>query len=213
MSPITDAKTIADRPATLTILAEHTRFDGFRKLDDVRFRYDDKAASHAPGEFSRETARVGDVAALLPYDPVRDLLVLQRQMRIAAHLANGHGEMVEIVAGLIDPGEDAEHCARREAKEEAGLTVRRVVDTGLRYVATPGFSTEYAQLFCGEVDARDAASVAGEAHEGEYIEPIVVTVEAALAALDAGYLHNSYTIIALSWFARHHQRVRAQWQE
>src|ERR1700748_2038580 len=55
----------------------------------------------------RDVLRVGGVAAVLPYDPSRDVIVVMRQFRLAAHVANGRGELIEIVAGHVEKGETA----------------------------------------------------------------------------------------------------------
>ena len=57
------------------------------------------------GAQTRDVVRAGKVVAVLPLDLERGEIVMIRQFRPAAHLANGKGEMVEIVAGRVEPGE------------------------------------------------------------------------------------------------------------
>ena len=59
-------------------------------------------------------------AAVLPYDPRRDEVVLIRQFRAGAYVAGRHPWTWEIVAGIIEDGESPEDLVRREAVEEAG---------------------------------------------------------------------------------------------
>lgn len=62
---------------------------------------------------------------LLPYDPVRDEVVLVEQVRIAAYDTSDTPWLLEMVAGMIEEGESVEDVARREALEEAGLAIGR----------------------------------------------------------------------------------------
>ncbi len=65
------------------------------------------------------------MAAVLPVDLARDEVVLLRQFRLAAHLANGDGSLVEIVAGHVEANEQPVATARRECVEEIGVAPDR----------------------------------------------------------------------------------------
>lgn len=206
-----DADPLADRPGDIAVESDETVYRGFRALIDMRFRYAGRFGDRVTATVSREIADIGTIAAVLPFDPVLDRFVLLRQFRVGAHMASGRGDMIEIVAGLIDPGESAETAARRETKEEAGVEVLDLIEA-YRFMPSPGFTTEYATLFCARVDASDVPPMTGELDEGEVIETIVVSPADAIAALDAGRLTNCYTAQALLWFARHEERVRDIWR-
>lgn len=75
-------------------------------------------------EVRREIFERGHAAVLLPFDPVRDEVVLIEQIRIAAY-DTSETPLLEMVAGMIEEGESVEDVARREAIEEAGLIVKR----------------------------------------------------------------------------------------
>ena len=77
------------------------------------------------GEIKREIFERGHAAVLLPYDPVRDEVVLVEQVRIAAYDTSETPWLLEMVAGMIEEGESVEDVARREALEEAGPVVGR----------------------------------------------------------------------------------------
>src|SRR3954447_13545122 len=96
----------------------------------------------------RDVLRASRVAAVLPVDLERGQLVLIRQFRLAAHLATGRGEMVEIVAGRIEPGEAAAVAARRECHEEIALVPDRLVEL-YSVLPTPGFTDEFITFFLG----------------------------------------------------------------
>jgi ADP-ribose pyrophosphatase len=161
----------------------------------------------ASGHISaRDVVRGGRVAAVLPYDPRRNEIVLIHQFRLTAHLALGLGEMVEIVAGRMEPGEDIVATARRECVEEIGLVPGGLQEL-LTYLPTPGVTDESITIFLGIVDAENLPERAGAADEQEETRPVRVTIDAALAALETGKVHNGNLIIALQWLALNRARL------
>jgi ADP-ribose pyrophosphatase len=118
--------------------------------------------------------------------------------------------MVEIVAGLIEPGETPEAVADRECIEECGCTVTaRLPIVG--YFPSPGGLAERVDLFCGRVDSRQASAIAGLQHDHEDIRVHVVPWRAARARMAGAGYGNAATQIALQWLALNRQRVRRAW--
>lgn len=160
-------------------------------------------------DFRRDIYEIGRVAAIVPYDPERDLLVLQRQFRLAAHLS-GPGVLVELAAGIIEDGESAEDCARREMVEELGVAPTDLIHA-VDFMPSTGWLAEEAHLFIARVDASALPDHAGAAGEAEFTEPFAVSPEVALKAVDEGRMRNGFTILGLLWFARHRDAIRARW--
>lgn len=200
-----DERPLADRTAAVRQTGRTELFRGFRALEQVRVRLNRHDGSP---EISRDVLNIGRVAAVLPYDPKRERFVLIRQFRAGAHLADMPAELVEIVAGLVDPGEDAETAARRELTEETSLVANRILPLA-SFMPSPGFMTETADLFIAEVNADHVPDKTGADGEDEHIEPFLCSVDDALAAMDDGRFANGYTLIALLWFARHRDAIRA----
>lgn len=86
-----------------------------------------------------ELWRRGRAAALLPYDPEQDALVLMEQFRLPALAAGVDPTMLEIPAGLCDGDEDPVATARRETKEETALEVKAIERVGA-FMLSPGAS-------------------------------------------------------------------------
>ena len=145
---------------------------------------------------------------MLAYDPARDQVVLVRQFRLPAYLALGpqRCELVEIVAGGVEPGEPEEEAARRECAEETGLVPGRMV-AFMHLLPTPGITDEQATLFLAEVDSGGLPERAGLAEEDELIRPLALPVDAALEMMAAGRCANGYLIIALQWLALNRARL------
>lgn len=101
-----------------------------------------------PAEIRREVFERGHGVCVLPYDPAGDRLVLIEQFRVAPYVCGDRAWLVEVIAGVIDAGEAPEDVARREAKEEAGLTLDRPLERIGRFYSSPGAMSETLTLFC-----------------------------------------------------------------
>ena len=194
----------------IDIRERQTVYRGYFRIDHFRVRHRLYAGGWSP-ELSREVFLRHNAAAILLYDPQRDLLVFIEQFRLAAHLAGFPPWQLEVVAGIIDKDEPAAAVARRESKEEAGLSVIGEVVPIHRFLPSPGGSIETVDLFCGRVDAGDAGGIHGLADESEDIKVVVKSADDALAMLAAGEIQNAFTLIALHWFAANRDAIRRRW--
>jgi ADP-ribose pyrophosphatase len=195
---------------TVRVMERTTPYRGYMRLDIYKFRHQvfDRGWSD---EVSREVIERGHVVAVLPYDPLRDEVILLEQFRIGAYTAPGMSPwQIECVAGVIEPHQTAEQAALREMEEETGTTVSEI-EPIYTYLTSPGFTSESMSMYCGRVDADGVGGVYGLAHEGEYIRVFTATAEEAFRLLDSGRIENGMTIIALLWLRHHRQRLREKW--
>ena len=195
------ANPIADDRADVVIAGREVLAEGFRRYERLRVR---RSGENVPQPL--DVLRAGPAAAVLPIDPGRDEVVLLRQFRLAAHLANGRGNLVEIVAGHVEAEEQPAEAARRECVEEIGVAPGLLVEL-FTYLTSPGMSDEEITLFLGIVDASGVPERAGAAAEHEETVPMRVPIDAALAALAAGTVRNGPLIIALQWLALNRGRL------
>ena len=195
------ADPIADDRADVVVAGREVLAEGFRRYERLRVR---RSGENVPRPL--DVLRSGPAAAVLPIDPGRDEVVLLRQFRLAAHLANGRGNLVEIVAGHVEADEQPAEAARRECVEEIGLAPGLLVEL-FTYLTSPGMSDEEITLFLGVVDASGVPERAGAAAEHEETVPMRVPIDAALAALAAGTVRNGPLIIALQWLALNRGRL------
>jgi ADP-ribose pyrophosphatase len=198
----------------LQVDAEETVWRGRFPLELITFRQ-----RRFDGTWSNprvwELLRRGRAAALLPYDPRADAVVLVEQYRLPAHAAGINPVMLEVPAGLCDGNETPAETILREAQEEAGLSVRNLEQIG-DYLLSPGASDERVTLFVGHIDVPpvDSAGIAGHgglAAEQEDIRVRVYPAETAIAASFAGQVQNATTVIALFWLAAKRAELRARW--
>lgn len=109
----------------------------------------------------------------------------------------GGGMGYEVPAGVLGEAEVPDLCARRELEEETGLSCARLERLGVIHT-TPGFTDERIFLFLAtglrEGEARPEAD--------EYIKPVRMPLEQALAMIDEGDLTDAKTICALTMTAR-----------
>ncbi|CAI1155118.1 ADP-ribose pyrophosphatase [Serratia entomophila] len=191
------------------IIARETLYRGFFSLNLYRFRHRLFNGEMSP-EIKREIFERGHAAVLLPYDPVRDEVVLIEQLRIAALDSSHSPWLLEMVAGMIETGESVEDVCRREAQEEAGVVVGRCKPV-LSYLASPGGTSERLSIMVGEVDAATAEGIHGLEEENEDIRVHVVSREQAYRWVEEGAIDNAASVIALQWLALHHESLRKEW--
>ena len=203
--PVTFAKNDVE------IIARETLYSGFFSMDLYRFRHR-LFNGEMSGEIRREIFERGHAAVLLPFDPVRDEVVLVEQIRIAAYDVSASPWLLEMVAGMIEEGESVEDVARREALEEAGLVVGRTKPV-LSYLASPGGTSERLSIMVGEVDATTAEGIHGLADENEDIRVHVVSREQAYQWVEEGKIDNAASVIALQWLQLHYQTLRNEWKK
>lgn len=159
---------------------------------------------------TREVFISGDAALVLPYDPVRDRVMLIEQFRMGPY-ARGDGLpwLLEPIAGRIDAGETVEAAARREAVEEAGLRLKRLERIGGFY-SSPGYSSEYFNCFLGLADLPEkAAGRGGVEDEHEDIRSHVLGFDEVMALMESGEANNAPIVLMLLWLQRERPRLRA----
>jgi nudix-type nucleoside diphosphatase (YffH/AdpP family) len=183
--------------------------DGFFNTEEVRashLRFDGTSS----GPVDRSVYRVADAVTVLPYDPIRDRILLIEQFRFGAY---AHGDaapwLLEPIAGLLDAGETTEATARREAREEANLDLGALHFIG-RYYPTPGGVAQVLFSYLGMADLPDdATGLGGHAGEGEDILSHLVSYDLACKMLAEGDMANAPLILTMQYLMLHRDRLRA----
>jgi ADP-ribose pyrophosphatase len=135
----------------------------------------------------REIVVVKNAIAALPIHE-DGTVVMVRQFRPAV------GEdLLEIPAGVIDPGETPEDAVRRELKEEIGfhpVTIRHLFD----YYHAEGYSTGVLHLYLA-LGLTDAGGPAPD--HGEILEVETLHFDEAYRRVIAGQFHDSKSLLSI----------------
>lgn len=116
-------------------------------------------------------------------------LLFERQFRYPLRRV-----MLELPAGKIDAGEDILDCARRELREETGYEASRWRHLGTTHTCI-GYSDERIEFFL----AQGLSHVGDALDEGEFIEVVEMSLDAAVAAVREGRITDGKTITGLFW--------------
>lgn len=138
----------------------------------------------------REVVEHPGAVAILAYDGER--LAMVRQWRQAAG-----AELLEIPAGTLEPGEAPLVTARRELAEECGLEATHWED-GPAFYTAPGFSTELLTLFL----ATGLREVDAEPPDDEALERSWLSLDDALAGIEAGTIRDAKSLVGILWLAQ-----------
>ena len=173
---------------TLKIEKTETVYQGWSTVSKL-------SLSDGDVRFTREVEDHGQAAGVLPFDPQRRVALLVQMPRLPVILAGGSEHLLELPAGLIDPGEEPEAAARREAFEEAGVRLTELERIGYTWTC-PGVSTERIILFLAAYSQADRTG-AGGGLETEHENIVVVEHRLAdlAAAADAGRLEDMKTFL------------------
>ena len=194
---------------SVEVLQQSTPHAGYFLTRAIRLRHPQFDGTMSD-PLDREVFVATDAAIVLPYDPVRDRVLLVEQFRLGPFgRGDPHPWALEPVAGRVDAGEAPEVTARRECEEEAGLSL-----SGLEHIAShyssPGSTTEYFHCYLGLCDLPDLIQLQGGLDsEAEDIRTHVLPYERANALLDSGEADNGPLILMLIWLGTQRARLRA----
>ncbi|WP_280512709.1 gamma-glutamylcyclotransferase [Tropicibacter naphthalenivorans] len=191
------------------ITGKRPGFHGFFTMNAFKLRYRRFDGDWSP-ELPRECFMSFDVALVLPYDPVLDKVLLVEQLRFGPVQRGDPAPWVlEPIAGLVDARETPEAAARREAVEEAHLTLTDLRPM-VRGYASPGYSTEFYHSFLGLCDLSGRGqSQGGLEAENEDIRNHVIAFTDAMDLLDTGEINAAPLAMMLLWLATKREALRA----
>jgi ADP-ribose pyrophosphatase len=179
------------------VIKRQREYNGHFQLDSALLRHE-----KFDGTMSQVMERLlferGDSAAVLLYDPLSDEVVLVEQFRFPAYAREGgDGRLLEVVAGVVDPGRMPEEVARAELVEESGYRVDRLEHLSTFY-ASPGACTERIHLYLGYVTSDSCVGEGGGlAEHGEDIRVHRLALEEAGRLIEKGVIRDAKTILAV----------------
>lgn len=182
------------------LIQQQTLYQGFFRLKRYTLQHELFGGGWS-GQFTREILDRGKAVAVLLHDPENDKLLLIEQFRPGAIDDPQGAWMLEIVAGIVESGEDDADVARRESMEEAGCVVSEV-EPVLEYYPSSGGCNETISLYYATVDLSNTQpGIHGLDSENEDIRTHIISLDTALEWLERGKIKSSMTVIALQWLA------------
>ncbi|MCX8253953.1 Nudix-type nucleoside diphosphatase, YffH/AdpP family [Beijerinckiaceae bacterium RH AL1] len=181
------------------ILSREVIGGNFSPLERVVFRR--RRTDGAMSETTREILNVDDGVAILPYDLARGTIILIRQFRGVAFLKGGSETLVEACAGKLE-GADPLTRVKKETEEETGIRLSATPRPVFVAYSSPGTFAERLHYFVAPYTEADRIDKGGGlVEEGEDIEVIETTLEAAIAMIERGEIIDAKTI-ALLYYAK-----------
>ena len=187
------------------LVEETVMLDGFFSVSKCRLRHR-LFNGNLSSVIERQAVERSPSIGVLLFDPVLDAVILVEQFRIGPYLADDDPWLVEIVAGIAEPGETLAAVAYREVKEETNCRVKHLIPISNIYLS-PGASCEKMMIYCGVVDSEGVAGVFGLDDEGEDIQVHVFPLEKAHQMVNEGKIANAPAVIAIQWLKLNHQEV------
>ena len=180
------------------ILNKKNLYSGFFNLNKYEFVHK-KHDGNWTNTVEREVFSGAEVSGLLPYDPIKNEIILLQQFRAGALSRYDKDYLYEIVAGIINKNEKAEETAKRECIEETGCKVKKITPI-LSYFPAPGSSESYYHLYLGEINSFDGKRIMGLEDENEDILVKSFKIDEVRQLLKEKKIMNGLTLIALQWF-------------
>lgn len=109
-------------------------------------------------------------------------------------------DLLETVAGTLEPGEAPIDCAKRELQEESGYVADSMEFLGMT-VPAPGYSSETLHLFYAKTSAQPGTQ---SPDEDEKIDVVLLSREDVEVAIQSGTLFDAKTLASWLLFTRSH---------
>jgi ADP-ribose pyrophosphatase len=136
-------------------------------------------------ERSYDLVEHGDSVTIVPIDAEGNIYFVNQ------HRIGADGDLLELPAGVLDPGEEPLVSARRELREEIGMDGTFQFLGGF-YLA-PGYDDEYMSVFL----ATDLFESPLDGDEDEFLSVVKINKSEAYQKARTGDLQDGHTLAAL----------------
>lgn len=196
-------------PSDYDVLERREVYRGFFRLEVLKLTHRLFGGGRSP-TVTREVFHQRRAVTVLPYDPVRDEVMLIEQFRAGALHVCDTPWILEAPAGMVEPGETMEAVARREVLEECGVTLGRL-DYAHDYLSSPGCTTERVSVFIGEATGPLEGGIHGRPEEAEDIRARAFPVDEAFGLVRSGRITAITGIVTLQHLMLERDRLRREW--
>ena len=178
----------------ITILDTKILSDKKYLLKEVTFTVNNEA------EQKKEVYVRTNSATVLLYNLETKTVVLTRQLRLPTYFnRNESGMLTECCAGMIDEGETAEECVKREAFEETGYQleeVQKVYEAYLSRASVTELTTFFIAPYTPDMKVSEGG---GLKEENEVIEVLEMPFDEAFEKIANGLIRDAKTILLLQY--------------
>lgn len=181
------------------IIDRKNSYQGFNRVEVLQLQHRLFASREYGPNITREIVCRRRAVGVFVYDPNLEKFLLIEQFRAGALSAADTPWQLEIIAGLIDDGEDPQCCIQREALEEANCQIDNLRLIHEYYTST-GASDEMFAFYAATADLSQASGIYGLASEGEDIRVHVFDYRDIDALLQQGHIRNAQLLVAIQWF-------------
>lgn len=197
--------------ADIEIEKEEILYQGFHQFKIVYFKHKLFAGGYSQ-TVSREILVKNDAVAIIAYDPYMDALVMVEQVRIGAYATNSNQSpwLLELIAGVVEHGEDPYAVAIRESKEEANIELDNLTHI-LRVLNSPGGTKDNVDIFVAKVDSKKAKGIHGLSSENEDIKVVVLGRDEAYSLVESGVINNNLAVIGVQWLMLNYLKLKQSW--
>jgi nudix-type nucleoside diphosphatase (YffH/AdpP family) len=209
--PLSGQGVVQARPAgAVQVIQQQKRFQGYFAVEEITLTHDLHQGGRTAA-MTREGFLMGDAVVLLPWDPVRDRVMVIEQFRPVPYLRGDRQPwLLEPIAGRVDAGEAVETAILREAQEEAALTISSLHPC-FSYYPSPGAACEFLYQFIGIADLPDdVTGVHGLDSEAEDIRSHLLDRAHLSALVDQGQISNGPLATLSLWLDARVDRLRAE---
>jgi len=189
------------------LLKSESKYNGFFKIDLCHIQHETYKGGEI--EVKRELFHRDEAVAVLMYDPSKDKVVLLEQFRVGAIEDENGPWLLEIVAGMVEPGESITDVAQRECLEESGIDVHSF-ESVHSFFSSPGGCSEKIHIMCALVDSEQASGIHGVENEGEDIRVFVIDYAELHDLMSSGKICAAIPLIALQWLQLNRERLRME---
>jgi nudix-type nucleoside diphosphatase (YffH/AdpP family) len=170
-------------------------YEGFFNIEAYRLQ---RLSDQAP--INRYVVQRPDAAVILLFNKETDQLYFVKQLRAPALEREADPYLIELPAGVFEPGENPELTVKREALEETGFKVDNPTFL-MAFYASPGTFSEKIYAYYAEVtEEQKVEKGGGVVSEAEDIELLTVSRSTVYDWMDQNAIIDAKSLLTLQWF-------------
>ncbi len=203
-NPVKKTKNHLSNPALFIFILQYIKEITMPKVLDEKIVYSSKRfvveeaqLNDENNTYSRLRLNRRDAAAILLLNTDSNKIILTRQFRYAVS-SKSKEPILEIIAGIIDEGEEPVDAAIRETEEETGYKIKKGnISHLITCFASPGYSTERLFVYFATAGNEDKiAQGGGLQSENEHIELVEIDLKEFTSLVRNGKIEDAKTYLA-----------------